>query len=296
MIRRKFISFTYLPSNTEADPREYGIWSILAGLCVLVLVMLAGWHFAAPHANALVERERENNRLREQLRALHALDGTLESQISTLSERAASISRIVQGPDAPGPVAGAGDIASSEVSFESTASPEALLRRLDGRLDRLLTEARSELVSLQSIEAASRKDETYWHSIPIVSPVRGPVSRSFGSSRNLLSDEQTVHGGLDIAANRDDPVRATAFGVVSRIGMDPHLGRYVDLTHGDGYVTRYGHLAEVLVERGKQVARGEVIGLVGMTGKTSGYHIHYEIYHNGRILDPSMWFFPDRDL
>ncbi|MDE2728053.1 MAG: M23 family metallopeptidase, partial [Gemmatimonadota bacterium] len=64
----------------------------------------------------------------------------------------------------------------------------------------------------------------------------------------------------------------------------------------NGYVTRYGHLSEVLVERRKRVERGEIIGMVGMTGKTSGYHIHYEVHHEGRILDPSTWFFPERGL
>ncbi len=302
MTRRRLISFIHMPANAQDDPREYGIWSILAGLCVLVLLMLAVWHVGAPYVisllddGALVERERENTRLQDQMRALHALDGTLESQISTLSDRAADISKIVHGPDAPGPAAGTVDSASSQASIERSESPEAAVRRIGGQIDRMLTEARAELAGLRSIEAKSREDETYWHGIPIVSPVRGPVSRSFGSSRNLLSDEQRIHGGLDIAANRDEPVRATAYGVVARTGVNASLGRYVDITHQNGYVTRYGHLSEVLVARRQRVKRGEIIGLVGMTGKTSGYHIHYEIHHEGRILDPSAWVFPEQGL
>ncbi len=302
MTRRRLVSFIHMPANAKDDPREYGILSILAGLSALVLLMLAGWHFGAPYVitlmdgGSLAERERENARLQDQMRALHALDGTLESQISTLSERAADISKIVHGPDAPSPVAGAVDSASSQATIAWLESPGAAVRRIGGRIDRLLVETRAELASLQSIEAKSREDETYWHGIPIVSPVRGPVSRSFGSSRNLLSDDQRVHSGLDIAANRDEPVRATAFGVVSRTGVSASLGRYVDITHQNGYVTRYGHLSEVLVERRKRVERGEIIGRVGMTGKTSGYHIHYEIHHEGRVLDPSTWIFPEQDL
>ena len=232
MTRRRLISFIHMPANPQDDPREYGVWSILAGLFVLVLLMLAGWHIGAPYVTALlddgalVERERENTRLRDQMRVLHELDGTLESQISTLSDRAADIGKIVHGTDAADPVAGAADSASSPASVELFESPEAAARRIGGRIDQALIEARAELASLQSIEAKSREDETYWHGIPIVSPVQGPVSRSFGSSRNLLSDDHRVHGGLDIAANRNDPVRATAFGVVSRTGVDASLGRY----------------------------------------------------------------------
>ena len=305
MLRRKFVSFVHLPANARNEAREYGLLPVLASLAVLVLLMLAGWHIGASYVatllddGALTERERENNRLREQLGALHALDGTIESEIENLSERAADISKIVHGPDAPGPL---GPAAGTEVSppdqasIEWTESPDAAIDRIGGRIDRLLDETRAELASLRSVEAASRADEAYWRGIPIVSPVRGPVSRPFGTSRNLLSDEVRVHGGLDIAANKDEPVRATAYGVVSRTGVNASLGRYVDINHQNGYVTRYGHLSEVLVENRKRVKRGEVIGLVGMTGKTSGYHIHYEVHHDGRILDPSTWFFPERGL
>lgn len=302
MLRRRSISFIHMPASARNDPRERGIWWILACISCLLLLMLGGWHFGAPYViplldgGTLAERERENARLRDQMRALHELDGTLESQIRTLSERAADIGKIVHGPEAAGPAAEAADPPSAQPAIEWSESPDAALGRISGRIDRLLIETRAELASLQSIEAKSREDETYWHGIPVVSPVRGPVSRSFGSSRGLLSDDQRVHGGLDIAANRSDPVRATAFGVVSRTGVNANLGRYVDITHRNGYLTRYGHLSEVLVRRGKRVKRGEVIGLVGMTGKTNGYHIHYEVHHEGRILDPSTSFFPDRGL
>lgn len=314
MLRRKFVSFVHLPANARDEAREYGFLPVLAGLAVLVLLMLAGWHIGASylttllHDGALTERERENNRLREQLSALHALDGTIESRIENLSERAADIDKIVRGPDAPGPLgplgslgphgpaAGADDSPPAQASIEWTESPAAAIGRIGGRIDRLLDETRGELASLRSVEAASRTDEAYWRGIPIISPVQGPVSRPFGTSRNLLSDEVRVHGGLDIAANKDEPVRATAFGVVSRTGVNASLGRYVDINHQNGYVTRYGHLSQVLVQRRQRVERGEIIGLVGMTGKTSGYHIHYEVHHEGRILDPSTWFFPERGL
>ena len=314
MFRRRLVSFIYLPGNAQGDQREYGLLPVLASIAVLALLLLAGWHFGASHVisllddGALTERERENNRLREQLSVLHELDRTTESQILNLSERAEDIGKIVHGTDAPGlpgahgpsgppgPVADGGDSPALPASIEWFESPEEALDRIGGRIDRLLAETRAELAGLQSIEAESRADEAYWRGIPIVSPVRGPVSRPFGTSRNLLSDVQRVHGGLDIAANKDDPVRATAFGVVSRTGVNANLGRYVDITHQNGYLTRYGHLSEVLVERRQRVERGEVIGLVGMTGKTNGYHIHYEVHYEGRILDPSAWKFPDRGL
>ncbi|MYK97577.1 MAG: M23 family metallopeptidase, partial [Gemmatimonadetes bacterium] len=243
MLRRKFVSFVHLPANARNESREYGLLPVLAGLAVLLLLMLAGWHIGASYLTtllddgALTERERENNRLQEQLSALHELDGTLESRIENLSERAADIDKIVHGPDAPGPLgplgplgpaSGAEESPPAQASIEWTESPDAAIDRIGGRIDRLLDETRAELASLRSVEAASRDDEAYWRGIPIISPVQGPVSRPFGTTRNLLSDEVRVHGGLDIAANKDEPVRATAYGVVSRTGVNASLGRYVD--------------------------------------------------------------------
>ena len=314
MLRRKTVTFVHLPANARDEAREFGLLPVLAGLAALVLLMLAGWHVGASYlttlldAGALTERERENNRMREQLSALHELDGTIESRIEHLSERAADIDKIVHGPDTPGPLgepgvlgvlgpaAGAEESPPARASIEWSESPAAAIDRIGGRIDRLLDETRAEMAGLRSVEAASRADEAYWRGIPVISPVQGPVSRPFGTSRNLLSDEVRVHGGLDIAANKNEPVRATAYGVVARTGVNANLGRYVDINHQNGYLTRYGHLSKVLVENRKRVERGEVIGLVGMTGKTSGYHIHYEVHHEGRILDPSTWFFPERGL
>ena len=302
MPMRRFVSLVHLPGSSRDHPREFGIWSILFGTAVLALLLLSGWHFGGPYLlslldeGALAERERENARLSEQLEALHQLDGTLEAQIRTLTDRAEDINTIVRGPATSrtgGVLTGS---STAMADLEEPDSPDAAIRRIGGHIDQLLADARAELASLRSIEAQSRENETFWQGIPVVSPVRGPVSRSFGSSRNLLSDELRVHGGLDIAAPRDEPVRATADGVVSRTGVNASLGRYVDITHQDGYRTRYGHLSEVLTERRKRVKRGEIIGLVGKTGKTDGYHIHYEIHHNGRILDPSTWFFPGNGL
>ena len=302
MLRRRLISIIHMPASARDDLREYGLLPTLAGIAVLVLLMLGIWHFVASHVmarmddGALVERERENKQLRAQLQALHELDGALESQILTLSERASDIGKIVHGTDETGLVAGSANPPSSQVFIEWSESPGAAIGRIGGKIDRMLAETRAELASLRSIEEKAGANETYWRGIPAVLPVRGPVSRSFGSSRDLLSEDQRVHGGLDIAANRDEPVRATAYGVVSRTGVNASLGRYVDIDHQNGYVTRYGHLSEVLVERRKRVKRGEVIGLVGQTGKTRGYHIHYEVHHEGRILDPSTWLFPVQGL
>lgn len=299
---RRFVSLIQIPSSPKDAPKEYGIWMIIVCIAIVGLLLLTVWHFGAQYLapklyeGVLFEREEENSQLSHQLRSLHQLDATLETQIRTLSERTADIGTIVHGSGSSGPVSGANGSTSSTSLVKVPESPSAAIRHIDGQLARLMDETLSELASLKSLETKSRKNKAFWHDIPVVLPVRGPVSRFFGSSRNLLSDQQRVHGGLDIAALKDEPVRATADGVVSRTGVNASLGRYVEIVHQNGYRTRYGHLSKVFAERRKRVKRGEIIGLVGKTGKTNGYHIHYEIYHEGRILDPLTWFFPEQGL
>ena len=94
------------------------------------------------------------------------------------------------------------------------------------------------------------------------------------------------HQGIDLAAPRDTPVRATADGVVIFAERSGNSGRLVVIEHGGGWETRYAHLRRIRVERGQRVVRGEEIGTVGRSGNASGAHLHYEVRHGGQPLDP----------
>ena len=95
-----------------------------------------------------------------------------------------------------------------------------------------------------------------------------------------------MHKGVDIAARRGTPVKATADGKVTFSGSKGLLGKTVIIDHGHGIVTRYGHLNEILKKRGDEVKRGDVIGEVGSTGRTTGSHLHYEVHLNGVPVNP----------
>jgi murein DD-endopeptidase MepM/ murein hydrolase activator NlpD len=95
-----------------------------------------------------------------------------------------------------------------------------------------------------------------------------------------------MHNGIDVASQRDTPVVATAGGVVSYEGFDGGLGKVIKLNHGYGMQTTYGHLAKANVRIGQKVKRGEVIGLVGNTGLSTGPHVHYEVFVNNVPVNP----------
>jgi len=97
------------------------------------------------------------------------------------------------------------------------------------------------------------------------------------------------HAGADLAAPQGSPVRATATGVVERAGWSGGYGLLVALHHQDGYETRYAHLSQVSVETGQVIEKGQVIGFVGSTGRSTGPHLHYEVRRNGQVLDPLLF-------
>jgi murein DD-endopeptidase MepM/ murein hydrolase activator NlpD len=121
---------------------------------------------------------------------------------------------------------------------------------------------------------------------PSMWPVAGWLSSSFGSRRDPFTNGNDFHPGLDISADYGHPVLATGDAVVTAAGRNGAYGNMVMLDHGFGIVTRYGHLSRIAVVERQQVKRGDIIGLVGSTGRSTGAHLHYEVWMNGRLANP----------
>ncbi|MDR7485601.1 MAG: peptidoglycan DD-metalloendopeptidase family protein [Armatimonadota bacterium] len=119
-------------------------------------------------------------------------------------------------------------------------------------------------------------------------PLRGPLSSRFGFRVHPIFRRRHHHTGVDIAGPRGSPVRAAYDGAVIFAGWYGGYGKLVVLDHGQGISTLYGHLAEIVVAPGQRLARGQVLGRVGSTGYATGPHLHYEIRHNGRPIDPAL--------
>jgi len=115
------------------------------------------------------------------------------------------------------------------------------------------------------------------------------VSSRMGMRMNPVVGRVMFHAGADLAAPQGSPVRATATGVVERAGWSGGYGLLVALHHQDGYETRYAHLSQVSVETGQVIEKGQVIGFVGSTGRSTGPHLHYEVRRNGQVLDPLLF-------
>jgi murein DD-endopeptidase MepM/ murein hydrolase activator NlpD len=123
---------------------------------------------------------------------------------------------------------------------------------------------------------------------PVGSPVEGRVSSGFGYRVHPVTGEWAFHEGVDIPVRSGTEVRATADGVVVSSDFHGTLGRAVILNHGNGWQTRYGHLDELRVFEGARVRKGQVIGVVGRTGRVTGVHVHYETRYNGIPVKPRL--------
>jgi murein DD-endopeptidase MepM/ murein hydrolase activator NlpD len=124
--------------------------------------------------------------------------------------------------------------------------------------------------------------------VPYRKPVVGEIelSSGFGVRNDPFVGRPAMHTGLDFRASMGDPARATADGRVTNAGWAGGYGRMVEIDHGNGLATRYGHLSKIDVKVGQVVKTGEVIGEVGSTGRSTGPHLHYETRINGEAVDP----------
>ena len=169
--------------------------------------------------------------------------------------------------------------AMTDIATAALTSPEDtfgvlrdLLQGLEGRL--------------RYVRRDVERREALAASTPSIWPALGWLSDRFGKRSDPFSGEPGYHQGLDISADKGQPVFATADGEVESAAYTGDYGNLVQLKHGFGLVTRYGHLSQFNVKPGQTVKRGAVIGYVGATGRATGAHVHYEILANGKLLDP----------
>jgi murein DD-endopeptidase MepM/ murein hydrolase activator NlpD len=130
----------------------------------------------------------------------------------------------------------------------------------------------------------------------LLQPVPGRVTSRFGRRRHPILGYVRMHSGMDFRARYGQPIVAVTDGTVSSAGRAGGCGNAVRLNHGGGMATRYCHMSRVAVSAGQHVRRGQVIGYVGSTGLSTGAHLHYEMYRNGRAVDPASVEFVTRAL
>lgn len=159
-------------------------------------------------------------------------------------------------------------------------------RRLHSLLDELSSNILLEEVEQQTLVSIMRTGKDSLQSTPSIWPAKGFLSSGFGWRRSPFSGARTMHTGLDIANRVGTPVSAPARGSITFSGNDGAYGICITIDHGNGVVTRYAHLSKSLVKAGDYIQRGEVVGAIGNTGRSTGPHLHYEVLLNGMHVNP----------
>jgi len=235
---------------------------------LLVCALAFGWAYfsTAREDRRYRETVAENNRLRTSTHTLEQRLAGLSRQIEQFEDRTRRLA-IVAG--IPREAAGLGG------PFQNPgldpASPERQMA-IAARLDALET------------QLAHRDAVT--SSTPTVAPVRGVLNSGFGTRSDPFTGSPAFHTGLDISTRWREPVLATAAGTVIRSGWSGDYGNVVEIDHPAGFRTVYGHLDLILAHEGQAVKRGDQIGLVGSTGRSTGPHLHYEIRLAERAVNP----------
>ncbi len=287
-MRSRFHTIVFVP-HSQKRTRQFRVssrWLTTAATATAVVLAFVGWVTVAQLRSAAEIRdldriERENDALRQANESFEASISRLQQALTAAEDRTrdlaivAGLEQMVAGEPASRPAeTGAGG------SYRSPAVPsaqdlsllEARATRLDSQLDEVKGAVEDRLLLLRST--------------PMISPVRGVINSGFGFRRDPITGQRAHHDGIDISADRGQPVLATADGIVVRAERAGSLGRAVYMVHRFGYETRFGHLSKILVEEGQEVRRGDTLGWVGNSGRATGYHLHYEVRHGGDTRDP----------
>ncbi|HEX8160804.1 MAG TPA: peptidoglycan DD-metalloendopeptidase family protein [Pyrinomonadaceae bacterium] len=257
-------------SRSRSTIRRFRIhkrWLKVAPVVAIFLLCAAAYGLVGVYREAVHQRvERENERLRvendAQRQKLEQLKDRVDA-IDAATRRLAEISGVA-GDGASG--AGGPSVPMDELAI---AAVEARAAQLEAQL--------------KTYEQALREKAR----IPSIWPVAGETTDGFGGRSNPFGGSSLeFHPGQDIRAERGTPVVSAATGTVLSAGWQNGYGQMVEVSHGGGLTTRYAHLSKIEVAPGQQLSRGDLVGRVGSTGRSTGPHLHYEVRINGESVNP----------
>lgn len=168
---------------------------------------------------------------------------------------------------------------------------QLLIDEIHRDIDQLLEESTAQERSFRELVDYLKTQKSVLARTPSIWPVVGWVTSEFGKRKSPFTDRTEFHNGIDIAAPHGRNVLAPADGVVKVVTTDRYMGKLVWIDHGDEVMTCYGHLRSQSVKVGQQVKRGDLIGTVGSTGRSTGPHLHYGVQVKGEYVNPRRYLF-----
>ena len=301
---KKVLTLMVIPDHKSSKVRVINLPTFFVFLLCLVSIIWIGlfaFYTRGYHGKAVEKSELEAI-LSEKAHSVQLLErmgekvDSLSSQIECLTKEDKMLRLLADLPEIDDETrkVGVGGAAFSyeELAYDPT-DPSGLPFSVETDVDRLLREATLLKSSFNEIETKFEEQKDKLDHTPTIMPTTGWFSSYFGRRPDPFTGRRQFHYGVDIANRKGTPIYAPADGKVKHYGHNNNFGRLLVIDHGYGYETRYGHLQKSLVKKGQEVKRGQKIALMGNTGRSTSYHLHYEVKLNGEHQNPCNYFYAD---
>ncbi|HMO31589.1 MAG TPA: peptidoglycan DD-metalloendopeptidase family protein [Lacibacter sp.] len=274
------------------------VFGFLAAVAVsgFLITQLAYRYFPSANEKRLLQ---ENDRMQDKFALIQQELQQLSKQLREIEKRDNQVYRtIFEASPLPDSAREKMLEKQQEDRLIASLTDEELNSSLVFQIKNLRSRLAAQSASFNAIEGMVKNKEALLAATPAIQPINNKdlnrLASGFGYRIDPVYKTTKFHAGLDFAAPQGTPVYATADGVVKLSGnTGDGYGNHVIINHGFSYQTLYGHLFRIKARVGQRVKRGEVIGWVGNTGKSTGPHLHYEVHKNGRPLDPIYFFYND---
>jgi murein DD-endopeptidase MepM/ murein hydrolase activator NlpD len=270
---------------------------IAAALVTSFIIVLVGQKYF-PSANER-QLQQENANLRYSYKLLDGEVNELNERLSALEKRDNSVYRSIFESDPIPDSARAKSVERiAELKKVSEMNEDYLVKSISTSLETLFHRASFQQKSFDDIEKLIDRKEDLLAAIPAIQPVSNKdlerIASGFGYRIDPVYKVSKMHAGLDFTAPTGTPIYSTADGTIKQANYNSGgYGNHVVIDHGYGYETLYGHMVRIKARPGQKVKRGDIIGWVGSTGKSTGPHCHYEVHKSGNPVDPIYYFYND---
>lgn len=273
-------------------------WALVQKIVRLGLVLLfiqAGILFAYEHlqGKALEQRRLLQTELRKEQKKLASLDTQMEHffQDEDLLHLKFGLALADRSPREMGT---GGTIDPMQRLLWASSPMLEFATTLNNKVEQLELKIEQNQQTFSLLANYMDQQYSHWRHIPSISPVTGRYSSPFGRRVHPVTGEVgKMHYGIDISNGRWIPIFATADGVVDIAKFSDTFGNYVAIDHGNGFLTKYGHMQAYAVKPGQFVKRYQLIGYMGNTGLSAGTHVHYEVWYNNEAINPLRYILPD---
>ncbi len=290
---KKKLSVFIVPDS--GDVRQFSltkplIFAALAGIIVYLGLSVGfsyGFFTTKIEAHKIDELTRENQFLTAKIDEFNQSIEGLQVELAVLTEKEKAIRTIFELPEIDPAERQLGIGGPNMLPMEEEIVPSRVSAyQSEAELDRLLAVTEFEKEQFDDVYQALLDKKADLDHTPSIMPTKGWLTRGYGTKRDPFTGEQKLHAGIDVSNRIGTPILATADGQIIQVERQRGLGKMIRIDHGNGFVTVYGHLSEFKVKKGQRVKRGEVIALMGNTGYSTGPHLHYEIFKDGKTINP----------